>query len=172
MSIELKSKEHLLQDTVHHWKIYHHSYEAVERWLEEGENVLRRSSDEKEVNEEFFAMSRLDVVFQNYFSNLDHWSTIYEKLRVSIERLIPVSTDEISQNLHNRLLFLNRRWKEVVESVQQFQHNESIRRKRDEFYAGRGKLLDVLNRIESDIHERVSCSTRVLKDQENRLYVR
>ena len=103
---------------------------------------------------------------------MEHWSSIYEKLRNSIERLIPVTTEEISQSLHNRLLFLNRRWKEVVESVQQFQHGESIRRKREEFYAGRGKLLDVLNRIENDIHERVSCSTRVLKDQENRLYVR
>lgn len=103
---------------------------------------------------------------------MDHWTSIYEKLRTSIERLIPVSTDEISHNLHNKLLFLNRRWKEIVESVHQFQQNESIRTKRDEFYSGRSKLLEILNRIENDIHERISCSTRVLKDQENRLYVR
>lgn len=47
ITIDLKSKEHLLQETIANWKIYHTHYDSLENWLNEGEHVLRRSSEEK-----------------------------------------------------------------------------------------------------------------------------
>lgn len=102
---------------------------------------------------------------------MDHWSQIHEKLSLAIERLISVCNEELVTALHSKLLFMNRRWKEVVESVQQFKHDESVKKKRDEFYAGRAKLLDTLERIDREIQEYLPCTMNTLKDQENRLYV-
>ena len=83
-----------------------------------------------------------------------------------------VCDDEHAIVLRNKLLFINRRWKEIIESIQQFKHDESIKIKRDEFYAGRAKLLDTLDRIDREMQEHLPCTTRALKEQENRLFVR
>jgi len=37
----------MLQETINNWKIYHNLYDSLEKWLNEGEYVLRRSSEEK-----------------------------------------------------------------------------------------------------------------------------
>jgi len=37
----------MLQETINNWKIYHNLYDSLEKWLNEGEHVLRRSSEEK-----------------------------------------------------------------------------------------------------------------------------
>lgn len=111
-------------------------------------------------------------LLQNYFTNTEHWAQIHEKLRLAIEHLISVCEEEHASVLRNKLLFINRRWKEIIESVQQFKHDESIKKKRDEFYAGRSKLLDTLDKIDRGMQEYLPCTTRALKDQENRLYVR
>lgn len=49
-NIDLKTKEHILQETINNWKIYHSSYDSLEKWLNEGEHVLRLSSEEKLVS--------------------------------------------------------------------------------------------------------------------------
>ncbi|CAF1393388.1 unnamed protein product [Rotaria sordida] len=49
-NIDLKTKENMLQETINNWKIYHNLYDSLEKWLNEGEHVLRRSSDEKLVS--------------------------------------------------------------------------------------------------------------------------
>ncbi len=59
-----------------------------------------------------------------------------------------------------------------MESVQQFKHDDIIKKKRDEFYAGRAKLLDTLDKIDREMQEYLPCTTKALKEQENRLYVR
>ncbi|CAF5122465.1 unnamed protein product, partial [Rotaria magnacalcarata] len=105
-----------------------------------------------------------------FFSNVEHWAQIHDELRLAIERLLSVCDDEHSVVLHNKLLFINRRWKEVIESVHQFKHDESIKKKRDEFYGGRAKLLDTLDRIEREMQDYLPCTMKTLKEQENRLY--
>lgn len=40
----------MLQETLNNWKIYNTTYDQLERWLAEGEQVLRRSSEEKLVS--------------------------------------------------------------------------------------------------------------------------
>ncbi|CAF3109668.1 unnamed protein product, partial [Rotaria sp. Silwood2] len=46
-NIDLKTKENMLQETINNWKIYYNLYDSLEKWLNEGEHVLRRSSEEK-----------------------------------------------------------------------------------------------------------------------------
>jgi hypothetical protein len=83
-----------------------------------------------------------------------------------------VCDDEFVSVLHNKLLFINRRWKEITESVQQFKHDDLVKKKRDEFYSGRAKLLDTLDKIDREMQDYLPCTTKALKEQENRLYVR
>ena len=83
-----------------------------------------------------------------------------------------VCDDEYVSVLHNKLLFINRRWKEIIESVQQFKHDDLIKKKRDDFYTGRAKLLDTLDKIDREMQDYLPCTTKALKEQENRLYVR
>ena len=40
----------MLQETINDWKVYHSSYELLEKWLNEGEHALRRSAEEKLVS--------------------------------------------------------------------------------------------------------------------------
>lgn len=47
MSMDLKAKERLLQETIQQWRIYSNSYDSLLHWLQEGEYILRRSSEEK-----------------------------------------------------------------------------------------------------------------------------
>jgi hypothetical protein len=103
---------------------------------------------------------------------MDRWAQTHEKLRIAIERLISVCEDEIGAYLHNKLLFINRRWKEIFDSVQQSEHDETVKKKRDEFYAARSNILDTLDKIDREIKEHLPCATKPLKEQENRLYVR
>ncbi|CAF3955463.1 unnamed protein product, partial [Rotaria sordida] len=46
-ALDLKTKEHMLQETMDNWKIYLNSYDQLEKWLTEGDQVLLRSSKEK-----------------------------------------------------------------------------------------------------------------------------
>ena len=48
----------MLQETMDNWKVYLNSYDQLERWLAEGEQVLRCSSEEKLVG---------SIRFQPYF---------------------------------------------------------------------------------------------------------
>ncbi|CAF4079785.1 unnamed protein product, partial [Rotaria sp. Silwood2] len=153
-ALDLNTKEHMLQETIDNWKIYLSSYDQFERWLTEGDQVLLRSSEEK----------------FNYFANINHWTEIHENLCISIESLISVCDDENSAALQKKLLFINRRWKEIFDRVQQFEHGESIKKKRDEFYAGRSNILDTLDKIDAEIQAYLPCTIKALKDQENRLY--
>lgn len=156
IGIELTSKEKLLQMTLESWKVYHELFEKLERWLSEGEQILRRPSTE-EKNE--------------HFSQLDRWKEIHKKLGAAMESLIAVCDQEIVTQLQNRLLFVNRRWKETIEAFQQFQRDQSIRQKRDEFYTARTNILETLEKILQEIQQNFSCSSRTLKEQENRLIV-
>ena len=47
MAMDLKAKERLLQETIQQWRIYSTSYDSLVQWLQEGEYILRRSSEEK-----------------------------------------------------------------------------------------------------------------------------
>lgn len=49
--------------------------------------------------------------------------------------------------------------------------DESIKKKREEFYTARTNILDTLERIDREIQEYLPCTTKALKDQENLLYV-
>ncbi|CAF1553927.1 unnamed protein product, partial [Adineta steineri] len=45
--VDLKTKEHILQETLDNWKIYQNSYDQLKKWLTEGEQILQRSLEEK-----------------------------------------------------------------------------------------------------------------------------
>ena len=49
---------------------------------------------------------------------------------------------------------------------------EQDKKKRDEFYAARSNILDTLDKIDREIKDHLPCTTKALKEQENRLYVR
>jgi tRNA isopentenyl-2-thiomethyl-A-37 hydroxylase MiaE len=102
---------------------------------------------------------------------MNRWAQTHEKLSIAIQALISVCEDEISAFLHNKLLFINRRWKEIFDTAQQFEHDETIKKKRDEFYAARSNILDTLDKIDREIKEHLPCTIKALKEQENRLYV-
>lgn len=48
--MELSAQERLLGETLENWKIYEASYDPLDRWLAEGEQMQRRSGDEKQVS--------------------------------------------------------------------------------------------------------------------------
>lgn len=39
----------MLQETLENWKIYDSSYDPLDGWLSEGEQILRRSSNEEKL---------------------------------------------------------------------------------------------------------------------------
>jgi len=47
---ELPAHEHLLQETLENWKIYENTYDQLDQWLAEGEQIFRRSNEEKLVS--------------------------------------------------------------------------------------------------------------------------
>jgi hypothetical protein len=83
-----------------------------------------------------------------------------------------VCDDEIVVFLQNKLLFINRRWKEIIDTAHQFEHEQAIKKKRDEFYLAHTNILEILEKIDQEIQAHLPCTTKALKEQENRLYVR
>ena len=60
--VDLKTKEHLLQETLDNWKVYQNSYEQLKVWLNEGEQILQRSLDEKLVSgDRLFELERKNL---------------------------------------------------------------------------------------------------------------
>jgi hypothetical protein len=49
-SIDLQAKKHMLEETISNWTIFHELYDSLENWLNEGEAVLGRTSEEKMVS--------------------------------------------------------------------------------------------------------------------------
>ena len=49
-AVELSAQERLLGETLENWKIYEASYDPLDRWLAEGEQMQRQSGDEKQVS--------------------------------------------------------------------------------------------------------------------------
>jgi hypothetical protein len=80
--------------------------------------------------------------------------------------------EEIAASLEKKFLFINRRWKEIIDQIKQVTHDESIKKKRHEFYDARLNILDTLDKIDREIQDYLPCTTKALKEQENRLYVR
>jgi hypothetical protein len=50
-AIDFDSQQHMLQETMNNWKIYESSYDPLDKWLAEGEQILRRSPEEKLVSQ-------------------------------------------------------------------------------------------------------------------------
>ncbi|CAF1247326.1 unnamed protein product, partial [Didymodactylos carnosus] len=151
---DLTSKETLLEETMENWNTYYSCIEPFEKWLNEGEQVLRRSSEEKTA----------------YFSNVENWRQFHLKLNKAIQFLLSVCDDDNGTMLKNKLLLINRRWKDIDDSVKQYHHDEVIKKKRDEFYAGRAKLLETLEKIEREIQDSLPCTLKAIKEQDHRLY--
>lgn len=82
-----------------------------------------------------------------------------------------VCDSEIAANLRNKLLFINRRWKDVFDSVQEIEHDQIMQKKREEFYTARSGILETLEKIDREIQACLPCTTKALKEQETRLYV-
>ncbi|CAF1663438.1 unnamed protein product, partial [Adineta ricciae] len=152
--VDLKTKEHLLQETLDNWKVYQNSYEQLKVWLNEGEQILQRSSDEK----------------LTYFANFNRWSQTHEQLHKAIEYLMSVCDNEIAANLRNKLLFINRRWKDICDLVEELERDQTMQKKREEFLATRASILDALETIDRELQHHPECTIKALKEQENRLY--
>jgi hypothetical protein len=65
----------LLQETTDNWRVYHSSFDQLEKWLAEGEQTLRRSADEKLVSEKFklsqqIALKRIHMKHQ--YTNIEY----------------------------------------------------------------------------------------------------
>ena len=88
-----------------------------------------------------------------------------------MQSLIAVCDEEIAAILQKKFLFINRRWKELFDLVRQFEHDDSIKKKCEEFYALSSNLLETLEKIDQEIQEYLPCTIKALKEQENRLYV-
>ena len=86
--------------------------------------------------------------------------------------MISVCNDKEKGALEQKLLLINRQWKEMIENFDNAQHEESIRKKRDEFYSVRTNILETLEKIHREIQETLPCTIKALKEQEDRLYVR
>ncbi|CAF4193831.1 unnamed protein product, partial [Rotaria magnacalcarata] len=88
-NVDLKAKEHMLQETISGWKVYHNLYDSLENWLNEGEHVLRRSSEEKLVSVntresgEANATAEMNSLLQICFDKLQH---VQEYLPLTLKR--------------------------------------------------------------------------------------
>ena len=89
-----------------------------------------------------------------------------------MQTLMSVCNDDLVVMLREQFLLINRQWKDTTESVRGFKHDDSIKNKREEFFAARANVLEILGRIDRELQEPLPCSAKALKEQENRLYVR
>jgi hypothetical protein len=89
-----------------------------------------------------------------------------------MQMLMSVCNDDLVAMLREQFLLINRQWKDTTDSAQGFKHDESIKKKHDEFTAARTNVSDTLERIDRELQESLPCSAKALKEQENRLYVR
>ena len=102
---------------------------------------------------------------------MSHWERVHEKLGNAIQRLMNLCNEEIGAILEKKLLFINRRWKELIDFGKQFDRDQSMKKKREEFFAASTNILETLEKIDQEIQQRLPCVLKTLKDQENRLYV-
>ncbi len=102
---------------------------------------------------------------------MNRWEQIHEKLCIAIQRLMTVCNEEIVAVLEKKFLFINRRWKEISDLVKQVSQDESIKKKRQEFFTASSSIVETLDKIDREIREYLPCTTKALKEQENRLYV-
>ena len=89
-----------------------------------------------------------------------------------MQMLMSVCNDDLVAMLREQFLLINRQWKDTTESAQGFKHDDSIKKKHDEFIAARTNVLETLERIDRELQEPLPCAAKALKEQENRLYVR
>jgi hypothetical protein len=89
----------------------------------------------------------------------------------ALQSLIAVCNQPLVVILQDRLLFINRRWKDFIEAVQQLKYDQCLNQKRDEFDSVRTNLIERLEKVEREIHETQPCTSKTLKEQENRLLV-
>ncbi len=59
----------------------------------------------------------------------------------------------------------------MFDLVNQFTHNETIKKKCEDFYVASSNILETLEKIDREIQEYLPCTIKTLKEQENRLYV-
>lgn len=103
---------------------------------------------------------------------MSHWERVHEKLGNAIQRLMNLCNEEIAGILEKKFLFINRRWKDLIDLGKQFDRDQSMKKKREEFFTGSTNILETLEKIDQEIQQRLPCVIKILKDQENRLYVR
>lgn len=89
-----------------------------------------------------------------------------------MQLLISVCNEEIAAKLKENLLFINRRWKELSDSVKQFNQDQSIKANLEQFYTTSSNIVETIEKIDREIQEYLPCTTKALKEQETRLYVR
>ncbi|XP_070576380.1 nesprin-1-like [Ptychodera flava] len=148
LSVEIHSVQSMLEKVIQNWATYNEAVEELQAWLEKAEKVLTQSHEAR----------------KDFFKNLPTWMDKHTVLNDSGNFLIEVCQEEVSFDIKQQLLLLNRRWKDIFEQGKIYMKEEEAERLQREYAAGLKTLTIWLDKSEKILLGPVECTYKGLKD--------
>nr|XP_006824848.1 PREDICTED: nesprin-1-like [Saccoglossus kowalevskii] len=112
LSVEIHSVESMLDKVLQNWTNYNRSVEELQAWLEHAERVLTQPHEAR----------------KEFFRDLQTWMDKHTLLNDSGNFLIEVCKEDVSFDIKQQLLLLNRRWKDIFEQGKIYMKEEEAER--------------------------------------------
>ncbi|KAH3846188.1 hypothetical protein DPMN_088486 [Dreissena polymorpha] len=153
VSVEIKSVQFMLEEVIDCWRKYNASVDVLTVWLNDDERVMSRSADEQ----------------QQFFADLAKIKEKHKIVNESGNFLIETTEEPVATEIKTTLLMVNRRFQELVESLQHFKKEEVVGKARKDNNDGLLKLTHWLKGAEELMAREVACKHAVLRDYLNDL---
>ncbi|KAL5008450.1 hypothetical protein ScPMuIL_014031 [Solemya velum] len=148
VSVEIKSVKSMFEEVINSWKCYSACVDLLTVWLTEGEQVMRRSTEEKE----------------QFFSELVEYEKKHKAFNDAATFLIEVCEDSVGAEIKQMVLLLNRRFIELSDQYQTFQQVEVIGKAKSQYNEGVARVSQWLKNAEDLLVQEVPCVHNILKE--------
>lgn len=101
LSNEIRYAQPILEEMIGNWRRYNQNYKSLKEWLPEAERAVTMPLDDR----------------QSFFSDLSSWTDRQKSLNQAGNFLIENCVEEVSVDVKNTLLTINRRWKDLLDEV-------------------------------------------------------
>ncbi|XP_072030747.1 nesprin-1-like [Amphiura filiformis] len=149
LTVEIQSVKTMLEEVIDHWDKYANNVEALQKWLEEAEKVLQQGDEQTKMH---------------HFRDLAHWLDRHTSMNESGNFLIEMCQEDVTFEVQQQLLLINRRWKEVFEESKGYMKSDEALRQQQEFNQAVTACTRWLEQAEPIVLQPSPCTSWALKE--------
>ncbi|XP_050704559.1 muscle-specific protein 300 kDa-like isoform X2 [Eriocheir sinensis] len=153
VSVELRCIQSLLEEVIAYWKKFLDLTGQFEAWLDRSFPMVKLPEEEK----------------MNYFQDLGEWKERHDEMEETGNFLAATCRPEVAQEIREKLFFINKKWEDLFQYVQQYLHQGQIIRTKNDYCSGQDRLEQWIQNAETLLSTTNVCTVEAIREYGEKL---